>query len=190
MMKKTKIWSIFITLGLLLGIPQMAVAQKSEIESESTKKFRPIEQPLPLKIGVTLGGLTLIGVELWWFVFSQTKAQQARTARGIQEIDITVDGGYVPNRIVVQLGQPVRLNFFRKDSSSCLEKVLLPDFHQAADLPLEQTTSVEFTPEKTGSYTFHCGMNMFRGVVEVQSTANQDLSPVARNGPIPAVNRK
>lgn len=185
MLKKQKIWSIFITLGLLLGAAQMTVAQKSEIESESTRKFRPIEQPLPLKVGVTFGGLALIGVELWWFVFSKTKAQQAQSDRGIQEIDITVDGGYIPNRIVVRSGQPVRLNFFRKDSSSCLEKVLLPDFHKAADLLLEQTTSVEFTPEKTGSYTFHCGMNMFRGVIEVKPSVNRQMSQ-ENYAPVPA----
>ena len=54
---------------------------------------------------------------------------------------------YLPDRIVVSAGQPVRLNFFRKDPSSCLEKVLFPDFHKAANLRLNQTTSVEFTPE-------------------------------------------
>ncbi len=176
MLKKNQIWSIFITLGLLFGIAQIAVAQKSEIESESTSKFRRIEQPLQLKIGVTLGGLALIGVELWWFVFSKTKAEKARSERGIQEIDITVDGGYIPNRIVVQSGEPVRLNFFRKDSSSCLEKVLLPEFHKAADLVLKETTSIEFTPQKTGNYSFHCGMNMFRGVIEVKESANGEIS--------------
>ena len=38
--------------------------------------FRRIEQPISLKIGVTLGGLALIGTELWWFLFSKTKSQQ------------------------------------------------------------------------------------------------------------------
>ena len=43
---------------------------------EQTKQFQRIEQPISLKIGVTLGGLALIGIELWWFVFSKTKSQQ------------------------------------------------------------------------------------------------------------------
>ncbi len=182
---KNQIWSSLISLGLLLGVAQIAAAEMPETESESTSQFRRLEQPLPLKVGVTLGGLALIGVELWWFLFSKSKAQSAQTDRGVQELDITVDGGYMPDRLVVQAGQPVRLNFFRQDPSSCLEKVLLPDFHKAADLLLNQTTSVEFTPQKPGSYTFHCGMNMFRGVVEVKGTANQKIFLVERNGRVP-----
>ncbi|MDJ0704934.1 MAG: cupredoxin domain-containing protein [Leptolyngbyaceae cyanobacterium MO_188.B28] len=170
MLTRRKLLKAFVSLGLLLGvsISSAASAQAFESVKEQTGQFRRIEQPLPLKVSVTLGGLGLIGLELWWFQFSKTKAQQARVRQDIQEIGVTVNGGYEPNRIVVQAGQTVRLNFFRKDPSSCLEKVLLPDFHRSADLILNQTTSVEFTPQQPGTYTFQCRMNMFRGVLVVQ----------------------
>ena len=112
--------------------------------------------------------MALIAAELWWFQFSKTQDRQAALKQGIQEIEIAVDGGYSPNRIVVRVGQPVRLNFFRTDPSSCLEKVILPEFHRAADLLLDRITPVEFTPEQAGEYTFHCGMKMFRGTVVVR----------------------
>ena len=170
MLTSRKFLNHVLTLGLLLGVVvgSAAGAQASESAQEQTTQFRRIEQPLLLKIGVTLGGLGLIGLELWWFQFSKTEVEQAKMSQGIQEIGVTVDGGYEPSRIVVQAGQPVRLNFFRKDPSSCLEKVLLPDFHRSADLRLNQTTSVEFTPQQPGTYSFHCGMNMVRGVLVVQ----------------------
>ena len=164
--KKSAIFNLLISLGLLLGIPQIIYA--SEQEAQSTNQFLRIEQPFSVKLLVTLGGLGLIGAEVWWFLFSKTKAQQATSHQGIQEIEIIVDGGYKPDRIIVNIGQPVRLNFFRKDSSSCLEKVLLPDFHQAINLKINQTTSVEFIPTQVGEYTFHCGMNMFKGILEVK----------------------
>jgi len=113
--------------------------------------------------------LALIGLELWWFLFSKSQGQQAESIQGIQELTITVDGGYEPSTVVVKAGQLVRLNFLRRDPNSCLEKVLLPDFHIVRELPLNQVTAVEFTPQKPGRYLFTCGMNMFRGVVEVQS---------------------
>lgn len=182
MNQKKIVSTFFLSLGLIFG-----TAQVSNAKAESSNKFPRIEQPLSLKLLVTLGGLGLIGAEVWWFVFSKTKSQQAQTHQGVQELDINVDGGYDPDRIVVQVGQPVKLNFFRKDPSSCLEKVLFPDFHQAADLVLNQTTAVEFTPQKSGEFTFHCGMNMFRGVVEVQTTAEGDISQVSHNGNISAV---
>jgi plastocyanin domain-containing protein len=136
--------------------------------TEQTGQFRRIEQPLANKVAVTLGGLGLIGLELWWFLLSKPKSRQAMIAAGIQEVTITVDGGYEPSQIVVQAGQPVRLNFDRKDPSGCLEEVRFPDFRIAQVLPLHQVTPIEFTPDKPGKYEFTCGMNMFRGVVEVQ----------------------
>lgn len=138
-------------------------------EAETRDKFDTIPQPLPVKIAVTAGGLALIGLELWWFLGSKTEAQQAAESdEGIQEIDITVDGGYQPDRIVVEAGKPVRLNFFRKDPSSCVEQVILPDFNRSQELKLDDTTPVEFTPKKPGQYEFHCGMNMVRGELVVR----------------------
>lgn len=138
---------------------------------EQTGQFERIEQPLSSKIAVTAAGLSLIGLELWWFLLSKPKSRTATVTDGLQEITITVDGGYEPSQIVVQAGQPVRLNFDRQDPSSCLEEVRFPDFRIAQELPLNQVTTIEFTPDKPGRYEFTCGMNMFRGVVDVQSGA-------------------
>jgi plastocyanin domain-containing protein len=107
-------------------------------------------------------------LELWWFLLSKPKAKQSTLDQGVQKLTIQVDGGYEPSQVVVKAGQPVRLNFFRRDPSSCLEKVLLPDFQIAADLPLNQETAIEFTPDQPGEYPFTYGMNMFRGVVKVE----------------------
>lgn len=173
-MIRTKMLGNLAALGFLLGVTTpgagLAQMQMEQPTSETETQFRRIEQPLALKAGVAAAGLALIGVELWWFLFSKTKAQQAASEAGIQEITIAVDGGYNPDRIRVRAGQPVRLKFLRHDPSSCLEKVLVPDFHIAQDLPLNQTTPIEFTPQKPGSYPFTCGMNMFRGVIEVQGS--------------------
>ena len=163
------------SLGIVLGIVSgKAVAQMPHnmnemqpSQSEQTGQFQPIEQPLSNKIIVTVGGLGLIGLELWWFLLSKPKSAKAIAQRDVQEITVTVDGGYEPSQIVVRSGQKVRLNFNRKDASSCLEEVRFPDFHIAQTLPLDRVTPIEFTPEKPGRYEFTCGMNMFRGVVEV-----------------------
>ncbi|MEG4802342.1 hypothetical protein QUB63_20815 [Microcoleus sp. ARI1-B5] len=63
-------------LGIILGIASGVRAnQISTHPANSTTQFRQIEQPLSLKIGVTAGGLTLIGLELWWFLFSKKQAK-------------------------------------------------------------------------------------------------------------------
>lgn len=170
---KTTLIGAIAGLGLLWGLATGAAAQMphnmNEMESSRTQatEFRAIEQPLRNKLIVTLAGLGLIGLELWWFLLSKHKPRQATMQAGIQAVTVTVDGGYEPNRIVVQAGQPVRLNFDRKDPSSCLEEVRLPDLQIAQALPLNQVTVIEFTPKQPGIYEFTCGMNMFRGVIEV-----------------------
>ncbi|BAY59463.1 hypothetical protein NIES2135_63400 (plasmid) [Leptolyngbya boryana NIES-2135] len=161
--------------GLMLGVSGASIAQMPHDEmqpsgTEQTTSFRRIDQPNWLKGAVTAGGIGLIGVELWWFLFSKSKSRKADSNQGMQEATITVDGGYEPNRVVVTVGQPVRLSFDRRDPSSCLEAVRIPDFHIAKDLPLNQVTEIEFTPTQPGEYQFTCGMNMFRGVIEVQAT--------------------
>lgn len=169
---KKSIFINFLGTIALLGTIETAVAKMPEPPTGA--RFPSIEQPLPLKVGVTLGGIAFIGLELWWFLGSKTQAQAAKTQGGTQEIEITVDGGYIPDLVTVNVAQPVRLKFVRKDPSSCLEKVILPDFHKAVDLPLDRPTVVEFTPQNSGTYSFHCGMNMFRGAIEVKRSKQQN----------------
>ncbi|MBW4520504.1 MAG: cupredoxin domain-containing protein [Scytolyngbya sp. HA4215-MV1] len=159
--------SSIASLGLLGGGVAVQRSQTSELSMTGapTQPFQKIDQPLWLKTAVTVGGAGLIGLELWWFLLSKPKFRQATMRSGVQEVTVTVEGGYEPNQIQVQAGQPVRLNFDRKDPSTCLEEVRFPDFRIAQTLPLNQITAIEFTPAQPGRYEFTCGVNMFRGVV-------------------------
>ena len=193
MLRKATFFGTLAGLGFLLGAISGAIAATPEITAAETtmrdsmnehaspqpNQFQRIEQPLSNKIGVTLAGLGLISLELWWFLLSKPKSRQATTEGGVQEVKVTVDGGYEPSQIVVQAGKPVRLNFDRKDPSSCLEEVRFPDFRIAQELPFNQTTAIEFTPEKPGRYEFTCGMNMFRGVVDVQAAERDTATAIA-----------
>lgn len=187
MLSKATFFGTLAGFGFLLGAISGAIAAETPASSNMTHsststQFQRIDQPLANKVAVTLGGLGLIGLELWWFLLSKPKSQQAQTQGGIQEVTVTVDGGYEPSRIVVQAGQPVRLNFLRRDPSSCLEEVRLPDFHIAQRLTLNEITAIEFTPTEPGSYEFACGMNMFRGVIEVKppSVVSNLKNPLAQ----------
>ncbi len=71
MTTQKRLWSTLISLGLFLGSNTSVKAV--EIPINKTQQFQKIEQPLALKAGVTLVGLGLISLELWWFLFSKTK---------------------------------------------------------------------------------------------------------------------
>lgn len=154
--------------GVVFSPDAPAQMPHETVPLERSGEFQRIEQPFWLKGVVTLGGLGLIGLEIWWFLGSKPRARQAKITGNLQEINVTVDAGYEPSRIVVTAGRPVRLNLDRKDPNPCLEEVRFPDWNIARELPIDRVTSIEFTPEKPGRYEFTCGMNMFRGVVEVR----------------------
>jgi plastocyanin domain-containing protein len=121
------------------------------------------------QIIVTLIALAL-AIFIAWFFWLAPKGQTraAASARGVQEVSITVKGGYTPDVIVVKAGQPVSLHFTRHESASCSERVLFPDFNQNALLPEGQEVTVEFTPDKPGEFGFQCQMGMFRGKLIVE----------------------
>ena len=114
------------------------------------------------EIFVVVAGLTSIAFTLWFF-FGSREAAQALVADGVQEMTVIVRGGYSPDRIEVEAGRPVRLNFRREETNSCTEQIIFSDFGIARMLPQGETVPVEFTPGQPGEFTFHCGMNMVRG---------------------------
>lgn len=120
------------------------------------------------EILVVIGGVILIALTLWYFFGEREQIAAEQNESGLQEIKVTVKGGYSPDVIVVKKDILVRLNFYRDETSSCSEQVIFGDFGIAKDLPAFKTTPIEFTPEKAGEFTFACGMNMLRGKLIVE----------------------
>jgi len=114
-------------------------------------------------------GLGAIGWVNWYFFLAgrspASAASVASTGAGTQEQLITVDGGYSPALVKVKSGRPVRLVFDRRDTGSCSEEVVFPDFGVRRFLPTGQKTVVEVTPPKAGRYAFTCGMSMLHGAL-------------------------
>lgn len=117
------------------------------------------------KIIVALFSVAGIAFTYWFFLMK--KDDKAVVVQS-NSVDITVEGGYSPNVISIAKDKTTTINFFRKDPSSCLEEIVLPDFKIRKYLPLNKTTSVSITPKKSGTYEISCGMNMFHGKIIVE----------------------
>src|SRR3989338_2756048 len=115
------------------------------------------------KIIVTVVGLVGIAFTYWFFLMKKEKEVAVSGS-----VDITVEGGYSPEVISIPKGKTTKINFIRKDPSSCLEEVILGDFKIRKQLPLNQKVTVELTPQRTGEFTYACGMNMYHGKIIVK----------------------
>ena len=121
---------------------------------------------------VVIGTVTVLAALARYFFGPRPVTAATRTAQE-QSIDVVVKGGYAPATIRATSGVPLRIVFDRQESGSCSEKVLVPAFHIAADLPAYKRTTVAFTPDEPGSYEFGCGMNMIHGTLLVDKADSE-----------------
>ena len=122
----------------------------------------------PVEWMVLMGGLATIAWINWYFFRAGATSHVASVATSGNsstpaEVVVTVDGGYDPATIRVKAGEPVRLQFDRRDTSSCSEEVVFPDFGIRKFLPTGARTEIVVTPPAPGTYEFMCGMSMLRG---------------------------
>ena len=122
---------------------------------------------------VVVASVGLIGF-LWWFFFGPKQASVASVQGGVQEVDITVKGGFSPSLIRVRQGVPLRLNFDRQESGDCTSRVVFADFGVSKSLPAFGAATLEFTPDKVGEFDFACGMNMVHGTLVVEVAGADD----------------
>ena len=86
-----------------------------------------------------------------------------------QEFTVKVAGSYSPAEITVTEGTPVRVHFVRENAANCGGRVVFPELEIARELPAGKTTTVEFLPTKSGTFSFTCGMGMMKGNLIVKS---------------------
>src|SRR5258708_975611 len=116
------------------------------------------------KLAVTSFGVLGIFFIYWFFL-----SKKERFIKASGEIDVVVEGGYNPSIIELKKGVNTKLNFLRKDSSSCLEEIVIPDFKIKEQLPLNKKVTIELNPKVEGTYEFSFGMNMYHGKLVVKN---------------------
>lgn len=117
---------------------------------------------------VGFAGLAAIAWVNWYFFLAQRSAVRAVQTGGAQHVEIEVKGGYEPGVIRVKRGLPVRLVFDRQETSSCSEEIVLPAFGIRRFLPAFQKTTIEITPQQSGTFEITCGMSMLHAKLVVQ----------------------
>ena len=98
-------------------------------------------------------------------------ASDAATAPDeVQKIAVALtEKGYQPATLNLKADVPAQLTFTRKTDATCGTEVQFPDFNIRKKLPLNQPVTIRFTPKKSGTLAFGCGMDMMiRGKLVVK----------------------
>ncbi|MEM2138010.1 MAG: cupredoxin domain-containing protein [Candidatus Anstonellaceae archaeon] len=99
-----------------------------------------------------------------------TGGELATVKNGVQEITLTVQGSsYMPNPIRVKKGIPVRITADLSSVRGCASSIIMPEFNVRKSFR-QGDNSVEFTPDKSGTFTFSCSMGMYRGTIVVEES--------------------
>jgi P-type Cu+ transporter len=120
----------------------------------------------PDRIVAVAAGVGLL-LALFVFFFGKRRPSVVSAAGDSPEVTVVVEGGYSPDVIRARVGRPLRLIFDRRDTSPCTDEIVFPDFGIRRALAANARTVVEIRPEKTGEFTFSCGMNMLHGRILV-----------------------
>ena len=121
------------------------------------------------QILVLAAGIAAIAWVNWYFFLAGRSAAAATSgAGGIQEAVIVVEGGYSPAVVKVKRDQPVRLIFDRRETSSCSDEIVIPDFGIRRFLPAHERTAVELPASGPGEHELTCGMSMLHGRLVVE----------------------
>jgi P-type Cu+ transporter len=131
---------------------------------------------------LAVASAVMLSAFLAWYFFGPKKARQAELIGQVQEVHVTVKGGYSPDLIRVRQKVLLRIVFDRQESGDCTSRVVFPDFALSRALPAYAKTTVQLTPERSGQFGFACGMNMVHGTLIVEPTGDR----VAATPPIEA----
>jgi len=118
-----------------------------------------------------IGILLIIGVIFLlvaYFKWSRQEAVTQESNAGLQKVTVIVSGAYSPNIIRAKTGNPLTIVFDRREDNECSKKVIIADFGIVQKLADFSKTEVEFTPDKTGEFSFTCEMGMYQGKLIVE----------------------
>ena len=115
---------------------------------------------------------------------SQKAGALAAVTNGVQDVSLFVQGGtYYPNPIRVKIGVPVRLVADLNTVTGCSRSIVIPDFGVSKTVS-PGDNAIEFTPDKSGTFSFSCSMGMYRGTIVVEEA---DGTVAANTGSAPKV---
>lgn len=155
------------TVPALLGIGFITSKSKGAM----LKRITNIAGVLVLLLGMSNAenGMALLDLHIIpSFASEQTDASEIvyDDQEQVIKMDVTSAGVYSPSVLTVVKDVPVRWEITGADFMGCANTLVMRTFGVSTSLK-PGLNVVEFTPTKTGSFTFSCSMGMVRGTMKV-----------------------
>lgn len=100
----------------------------------------------------------------------EVREERAWRERNREVVDVVLNGGYHPERIVVHRGRPIRLNVTRtNDDVSGWIDFEFPYACILRDLPEDDTVTIDIEPLEPGEYTLFAASETVRGTLVVEA---------------------
>lgn len=119
-----------------------------------------------------LTSLRLFGINPQLLPVSTTNTKgvlSTKTDTKLQTVEITLtDGGYKPQRIVIEKGIPVEVTVINEEARGCIQSFVIPELKVREVVPLGKSIKIRFTPQRSGKIGFTCSMGMYYGEFLVQ----------------------
>lgn len=113
--------------------------------------------------------MLLLATSLCLPINVQAQRRVKRKLPAVQKVTVALtEKGYEPASLKLRGGIPAHVTFIRKVSATCGTQIVIADYNIKRALPLNEPVLVEFTPKKTGTFAFTCGMGMLRGALIVR----------------------
>ena len=85
------------------------------------------------------------------------------------EVAIRVDDkGFTPSAVTAPKGKPLTLVFTRTTDETCAKEVVFPELNIEKPLPKDTPVRIELPSAEAHTYTFQCGIGMYKSKVVVQ----------------------
>ncbi len=88
---------------------------------------------------------------------------------GKQIIDLTVRGGYSPQKSIAKAGVPTTLRFTTKGTFDCSSSVRIPSMNVSKTLELSGITEIDLGNPKVGVLRGSCAMGMYPFEINFQN---------------------
>lgn len=121
-----------------------------------------------IRLPLIAGLVAALGALPWFSSPAAADGAAETPSPSLREIEIVVDGGYRPARVVVTEGERIRLKFIRRDYSPCSREVVFASLGIRRELPTGAPVLIDLPALGAGEIEFKCGMNMLRGVIVVE----------------------